>query len=940
MKIKQLLLSAFLLLSGGLMAYGQQMTLPFDPDVRTGKLANGLTYYIRHNNWPENRANFYIAQRVGSIQEEESQRGLAHFLEHMAFNGSEHFKGNALLRYCESIGVQFGGDLNAFTAIDKTVYNIDNVPTNNPNNIDSCLLILRDWSCGLSLEQDEIEKERGVIHEEWRMRTDAGSRMFERNLPAIYPGSKYGLRYPIGLMSVVDNFKRKELVDYYHKWYHPSNQGIIVVGNVDVDKVEAEIKKLFGGIQNPKNAAPVVEEPVPDNAAPIVVVDKDKEFQQSIVEVMIKQDVFPDSMKNTPLFYVNSYLNSALCKMLNDRLNERALKADCPFVGASVSYGQYIYAKTKDALTLVAVPKDISQTAAATKALIEELRRAQQFGFTATEYKRYQQDYLSSLDKMYSNKDKRTNTQYYQEIVNHFLENEPMPGIEVDYQLMKQMVPMIPVEALNEGLKENFHDNDSNLVIINFNTEKAGAVYPTKDQLLGAVKEARAEQLTASVDNVKNEPLLKQDPKGGKIVKQETNDKFGYTTLTLQNGVKVTYKKTDFKKDQVIMTAHGGAGSSIYDFKKEGANLKLFDEAIEQSGLGGFSNKQLEKALAGVIAGTSVTMGGRYMNISGNSTPKDLRTLFQLTYLTFTNITKDQEEWDNLVKAKQVELAERKLSPDIAFSDSITTTLYDHNERLAPLNEQDLKTASYDRILAIAKERLANARGWDFTFIGNFDVDSLKQFAVTYLGSLPSSKKVEKGKRLADIMPGVRNCDFTRKMETPKATAVIVWTSHKIPYTTEHSIQADIAGQILTMEYLQSIREDSSAAYSVQSMGAMSIDEDNYSMAAIQAFCPMKPEKQEVARKILYQEVNDLAKSCDADKLDKVKKLMLKQADDNAKTNGYWLGIISNWRRFGVDDYTTYKSLVEAQTPQTIQKFMQELLKSGDHCEVVMLPAE
>lgn len=334
MKIKQLLLSAFLLLSGGLMAFGQQMTLPFDPDVRTGKLANGLTYYIRHNNWPENRANFYIAQRVGSIQEEESQRGLAHFLEHMAFNGSEHFKGNALLRYCESIGVQFGGDLNAFTAIDKTVYNIDNVPTNNPNNIDSCLLILRDWSCGLLLEQDEIDKERGVIHEEWRMRTGAGSRMFERNLPAIYPGSKYGLRYPIGLMSVVDNFKRKELVDYYHKWYHPSNQGIIVVGNVDVDKVEAEIKKLFGGIQNPKNAAPVVEEPVPDNAAPIVVVDKDKEFQQSIVEVMIKQDVFPDSMKNTPLFYVNSYLNSALCKMLNDRLNERALKADCPLRGS------------------------------------------------------------------------------------------------------------------------------------------------------------------------------------------------------------------------------------------------------------------------------------------------------------------------------------------------------------------------------------------------------------------------------------------------------------------------------------------------------------------------------------------------------------------------------------------------------------------------------
>ena len=940
MRIKQLILSVILLVIGGLTAVGQQMSLPMDPDVRTGKLANGLTYYIRHNNWPENRANFYIAQRVGSIQEEESQRGLAHFLEHMAFNGSDHFKGNALLRYCESIGVQFGGDLNAFTSIDRTVYNIDNVPTTNPNNIDSCLLILRDWSCGLLLEQDEIDKERGVIHEEWRMRTDAGSRMFERNLPTLYPGSKYGLRYPIGLMSVVDNFKRKELVDYYHKWYHPSNQGIIVVGNVDVDKVEAEIKKLFGDIKNPANAAPVVDEQVPDNAEPIVVVDKDKEFQQSIVELMIKQDVFPDSLKNSPYYYVNEYMNNAVCKMLSDRINERALKADCPFVGGDASYGNYIFAKTKDALTMAALPKDPTQTSASLKALIEELRRASLFGFTATEYKRFQQDYLSSLDKAYSNKDKRTNTQLYNQILGNYLDHDPLPSIDVSYQLMKQMVPMIPVEAINEAVKESFHDNDSNLVIINFNTEKEGATYPTKQQLLDAVKAARGEQLTAYVDNVKNEPLIKQEPKGGKIVKQETNDKFGYTTLTLQNGVKVIYKKTDFKKDQVMMVAEGGAGSSVYDFKKEGANLKLFDDAIESSGLGGFSNKQLEKALAGVIAGTSLQMNSRHMSISGNSTPKDLRTLMQLTYLTFTDITKDQDEWDNLIKQNQVELAERKINPDVAFSDSITNTLYNHNERVAPLNDQDLKTASYDRILAMAKERLANARGWEFTFIGNFDVDSLKQFAVTYLGSLPAGKKAETGKRMADIQPGVRVCDFNRKMETPKATALIVWTSHKIPYTTEHDIQASIAGQILTMEYLQSIREDSSAAYSVQAFGGMNIDYDNYNLAIIQAFCPMKPEKQAVARKILYDEVSDLAKTCDADKLDKVKKLMLKRADDNAKQNGYWLGIINNFRHFGVDDYTNYKKLVEAQTPQSISKFMQELLQSGDHCEVVMLPAK
>src|SRR3712207_1934894 len=293
-----------------------EATIPNDPDVRIGRLSNGLTYYIRHNNWPEHRANFYIAQKVGSIQEEESQRGLAHFLEHMAFNGSDHFKGNDLIEWCRAKGIEFGGDLNAYTSIDQTVYNIDNVPTAQQSTLDSCLLILSDWSTGLSLEQSEIDKERGVIHEEWRMRTSASNRMFERNLEKIYPGSKYGKRYPIGLMSVVDNFKRQELVDYYHKWYHPSHQGIIVVGDVDVDHTEAMIKKLFGSIKNPDNEAKIVAEPVPDNAEPIIIVDKDKEFRQSMVELMIKHEAFPDSMKQTVPYLVQNYAKSAAIDML------------------------------------------------------------------------------------------------------------------------------------------------------------------------------------------------------------------------------------------------------------------------------------------------------------------------------------------------------------------------------------------------------------------------------------------------------------------------------------------------------------------------------------------------------------------------------------------------------------------------------------------------
>lgn len=279
MKLKNLLVAALLMVCAAVQA--QMGPIPVDKDVRIGQLDNGLTYYIRHNNWPENRANFYIAQNVGSIQEEESQRGLAHFLEHMCFNGTDNFPGNGVIRFCESIGVEFGNDLNAFTSIDKTVYNIDNVPTTRESALDSCLLILHDWADGLTLDPEEIDKERGVIHEEWRLRTSASNRMFERNLEALYPGSKYGRRFPIGKMEVIDNFKPQELRDYYEKWYHPTNQAIVVVGDVNVDHIEAKIKELFSGIKNPENQIAVVDTEVPDNDEPIVIVDKDKEQQQS-----------------------------------------------------------------------------------------------------------------------------------------------------------------------------------------------------------------------------------------------------------------------------------------------------------------------------------------------------------------------------------------------------------------------------------------------------------------------------------------------------------------------------------------------------------------------------------------------------------------------------------------------------------------------------------
>ena len=921
-----------------MMAQMQMPSIPVDPDVRIGKLDNGLTYYIRHNNWPENRAEFYIAQKVGSIQEDDDQRGLAHFLEHMAFNGSKHFKGNELLRWCESIGVKFGTDLNAYTSIDQTVYNISNVPTTREGIVDSCLLILWDWADGLLLEKEEIEKERGVIHEEWRLRTDAQSRMLERDLPKLYPNSKYGHRWPIGLMEIIDNFERPFLQSYYEKWYRPDNQGIIVVGDVDVDKVEQKIKDMFSQIVLPENPAKVTTYPVPDNAEPIFVIDKDKEQQYNLVQMMMKHEAFPDSLKGTMAYLLTDYMKDAALSMLNDRLKEYAQKPESPFLQAFARDGEYLLSKTVDAFNLIYLPKD-GQAEASLEAVLTEARRAAEFGFTPTEYNRFKADYQSNLDKQYSNKDKRFNRQFVNQYVQHFLANEPIPSIDYTYETMKQIVPVIPIDAVNALIKELVSQNDSNLVLLNFNNEKEGATYPTEDGFKKALAAARAAKIEAYVDNVKDEPLMTTLPKKGSIKKETKSDKLGgYTELELSNGVKVVLKKTDLKKDQVILRGEGFGGSALYG-EKDFANTNMFDDVIEASGLGNFSHNELEKALAGKIASASLSMSSYRQNISGSSTPKDVETMLQLVYLYFTNINKDQKSYDNLMQTTEVSLKNRLLQPENVFQDSVSATLNCHNPRFRPLEVADLKNVNYDRILQIAKERTANAAAYEFTIIGNFDEATIRPLIEQYIASLPAQKKVEKSKMIDTDFTGKVVNSFKHKAETPKALAIMNWYSKDMPYTLENSVKATMAGQILQMEYLKKIREDASAAYTVGAGAGVSRN-DFETQAYIVAQCPMKPEKGDIALQIMRDEVNAMAKTCDADKLQKVKEYLLKNLGDQRKQNGYWLGRINNWRKYGLDLDTDYEKVVNAQTVESISAFVAELLKAGNAAEVIMMPAE
>ncbi len=942
MKLKRMFVAALTLVCSVVMvAQEMQMPpIPVDPAVRIGKLDNGLTYYIRHNEYPEHVANFYIAQRVGSIQEDESQRGLAHFLEHMAFNGSEHFpskpEGKGIIDYTRSLGVEFGSDLNAYTSIDQTVYRVCDVPTKRATALDSCLLILKDWSNGLLLEADEIDKERDVVHNEWRLGEGPSQRMITRSLPKMYPGSKYGLRMPIGLMSVIDSFKPATLRAYYHKWYRPDNQAIIVVGDVDVDHMEAKIKELFSGIKVDANAPKVVAEEVPDNKEAIYIFDKDKEMQMSQVMVMMKHDAVTEEEKGTLGYLVQSYVANAIARMMNQRLAEMTQEESCPFFQAYADDGQYLLSKTKDCFELIGVPKE-GKDMETLQILYREAKRALEHGFTATEYARAQADYLSALEKQYTNRDKRKNAEFGDQYRDHFLSNEPIPPLEQLYALMQQIAPNIPVAAVNEMVPELISATDSNLVVMEWAQEKEGKVYPTEQQMAAAIAAARAEKLEAYVDNVKDEPLVDASKiKAGKIVKETENKVFGYKELKLSNGATVILKKTDFKDDEIQMQAFAKGGKSMYG-PADYTNLKVFDQVIGYSGIGNFSSNELSKALAGKEVNADATMGNTRQYITAHSTPKDIETMMQMQYLYFTAINKDEKQFQNLMTSLEMGLKNKSLDPQSVFSDSLSNTLYSHNPRFANIQVEDLKNINYDRILEIAKDRFKNAGQFTFVFVGNFDEQTLRPLIEQYVASLPATKqKAEDFKEILTLAKGEVVNNFKVKTESPKATAFEYWYAD-MPYTLENQVKIDAVGQILSMIYLKTIREEESAAYSCGAAGGFNLS-SHQAKAALQGYCPMNPDKQEIAVRLLHEGIANMQKAIDADQLAKTKEYMLKQFDVDAKKNGYWINTITNYKDFGVDFHTNYKKTVESLTVENVRDFLNKFLKSGNHVEVIMLP--
>ena len=932
MRLRKIFAAALLLLSVG-NAMAQMPPIPVDKNVKIGHLENGLTYYIRHNAFPEHVASFYIAQKVGSINENDDQRGLAHLLEHLAFNGTEHFKGNSLQDYLQSIGVEYGRNLNAYTSIDKTVYYFTDVPTTRTSAVDSCMLILKDWSNGISLTKEAINDERDVVHNEYRMRMVGQQLMLERNLPKLYQGEKYGYRMPIGLMSVVDGCDPETLRAYYRKWYRPDNQAIIIVGDIDVDHVEAQIKKLFSGIKVPKNAAKVVPVPVADNDTAIYVIDKNKEQKFDMINIMMKTDAIPDSLKGDMSYLIEGYLRSVVSSMIGARLAEQTREADCPFLQGSAGIGSYLISGTKDAFSISGVAKP-GKVKEAYAAFLREAKRVRDFGFTATEYARAKENFMSGMETMYENRNKMKNEQFTTQYVDHFTDNEPIPSLEDEYKIYQMVVPNLPVDIINNAMKNLISETDTNFVSMVLMKEAEGVSYPTEQELAAIVKQVRGEKLEAYVDNVKQEPLMASAPKAGSIKKVVENKVLGFKKLTLSNGAKVVLKKTDYKDNEIRVAGSANVGYSA--FQNDPINAANASTVWEVSGLAGFTGNDLQKMLAGKQCSVGLTMSPFRHGISGSTTPKDLETMMQLLYLSMTNLTKDEKAFENLKNTYVTVLSNKSNNPNMVYQDSIQSTLYLGNKLALLPNVEDIQNINYDRVLDMQKQLYGNAKDFTFYFVGNYDEKVLLPLIEQYIASLPNKGMKLKNQKIPYAKGEVKNI-FTKAMENPQSQAREMWFVKLPAYTQKTAVLADISARLLEMKYLRSIREELSAAYSTGASCGLIFDYDGKLALTINGTAQLNPDKVDAAVPCFFKGMEETIAAPDANDLQKVKEILLKQAGVDEKTNSYWMQVLSMYDLRKVDTHTNYREMVKSVTAQQISDFLKNVvLKSGNHFEVIM----
>ena len=929
-------MTLFVLQSHAAKIISDSTLITVDPRTRIGKLDNGLTYYLRHNNWPEDRACFYLCQRVGSIQETDSQRGLAHFLEHMCFNGSEHFKGNSIEHFCESLGLNNGEDINAFTSIEKTVYYIDNVPTDiGQEKLDSCLWILYDWANGLSLDSLEIEKERGIVHEEWRTSRDATSRIYERQLPILYPSSKYGHRLPIGLMEVVDNFSHKELRDYYEKWYNPENQCVIIVGNVDIDKTEAKIKDIFGTIRPSAIPGIVKREEVQDHKGVIYSMDKDKELQENTVFVQFKHKAYTAQDRQFIRYWKEIFRTNAALGMLNVRYDDEALKSDCPYLTAGAYDESYFVSTTKAAFELYCSAKD-SMQAKALEGMVKECKRAVQYGFTQEEYKRYQDEEVSRLDNLLLTAERRESSGLAEECYKHYLSGTDISSVEDYVAIMKEIVLSTTLEDVNNKMKDLLPTGTDNMVLGCWSIEKDGVAYPSEEDLYASYKSGMEASISPYEDNLKGASLLSEIPSGGDIISEQYNKDLNYTRYILSNGVHVLTKKTDIEKSQILMKGYGKAGWTMYN-EEDDPNIIMLNSI--PFGNNGLTSSQINKLLSGKRVSLDYSISQRTFTFTGSANPYDIETLMQLIYADFTNITKDEAEFKKAIDETALSIRNSKTDPESAFSDSVTVTTAGHHPRFKILEEEDLARVSLERIHEMIKEQTASAKNYTFVFVGNIDSIKMRSLVKKYLASLPNTKEVQRGRFIKTWLQEDAYCHFIRKMETPKTMVQIEWFTESIPYTLENNLLANTANKILNMVFQKVIREENSATYGCDADYFLIRGEGDDCQVGFSVDCTIQPEMCDSVLVMIKQEFERLSTDIDETMFKNAREIMLKDLDELEKTkNGFWLDIIWKKEDKGIDFYTDRRNIIENIQMDDIKAFMHKLQDNSHLCEILMQP--
>ena len=914
-------------------AFGQQpQALPNDPAVKVGKLENGMTYYIRHNDKPAQRAEFYLATDVGAFQEEDDQDGLAHFLEHMCFNGTQNFPGTKLLDWLQSIGAEFGRNINASTGFEQTQYMLNNIPIVRESIIDSCLLVLHDYSHFVTCDPAEIDAERAVILEERRTRRDAGWRIFEKSLPYYYGDTPYSRRTLIGGEEQLKTFKHESLTNFYRKWYNPDMQAVIVVGDFDVDMMEKKIQNIFGEIPAPAVPTQKIEYPLPSNNEPLVGILTDPEAQNSSVEVIWKTQPIPKQFMNTDMAYFNNVVKAYIRLIMSERFSDISSKPNSPFLGASIAIGGLC--NTSDAIFGNVSFKDGDAIPAFT-AYMTELEKMKRFGFTEGEVQRATENLLSSYDKAVEAASTRKNADLVRPLLNNFYDNKPYMDPETEQMIGKQFCSMITAPMLSQVVSQIIPEN--NLIILYTGPEKEGLTNPTEAELTNVLKVVAEADIQANVEEVVNEPLIGTELKSS-AVKKESKGIHGSTVWTLKNGLKVVVLPTEYKKDQVLFRLEKDGGKNNIPVE----DLVSFEDNIWQlylsnTGLSKFSGTALPKMLAGKRVAVHPFISGYSNGVSGQSAPKDIETAFQLAHLYFADPRFDEDEFNVGIQQIQAVFPNIKNTPDFKYEVELNKVLYAENPRVVSLSDENIAKANIATLEKNYRKLFNGVNGATLTIVGNVDMETLKPLVEKYFGSLAKGKKGAINKKeIISFAKGDINSVVELEMETPKSSVLHMYSAY-MPVDTKTNVTLSVAKYILDMIYTKEIREKEGGTYGV-GVG-MAGHRKPQQRALIQVQFDTNPEQAQKLSDIAKNKLNAFAENGPtAEELAMAIENLKKNIPESRINNNYWLSVLNNWNEHGIDYDAEYENAVNTVTTEDVSTLLKKILEQKNAIEFKSMP--